>query len=90
MGETLTWYRSDLLTAVSARTLLVPNLSTTALGRDEPRAFLSSLFTPDRKQVNALYIDDYIIWTDGRETDGREERYHREGLRWAGTARHNS
>ena len=26
-GELLTWYRSDLLTAVSARTLLVPNLS---------------------------------------------------------------
>ena len=27
VGETQTWYRSDLLTAVSARTLLVPNLS---------------------------------------------------------------
>jgi hypothetical protein len=26
-GELLTWYRSDLLSAVSARTLPVPNLS---------------------------------------------------------------
>ena len=70
-GESLTWYRSDLLAPPILRgPLLVPNLSTTALGRDEPRAFLSSLFTPDRNDVNALYIDDYIIWTDSRRPMG--------------------